>query len=99
MADSPLVHRTRCCGAVDQDRPGIGTLSRHLTPFSMRLLSGPDFMELIGQKVSKRFDGLKVACHYGCHLVRPSDAVNFDQPDPFMNINTPEDWEKILNRV
>lgn len=47
----------------------------------LRLLSSPDFMELISQKVSKRLDGLKVACHYGCHLVRPSDAVVFDDPE------------------
>jgi hypothetical protein len=24
MAGSPLVHRTNCCGAVEQDRPDVG---------------------------------------------------------------------------
>lgn len=47
----------------------------------LRLLSREDFMKAIGKKVSRRFDGLKVACHYGCHLVRPSDAVAFDDPE------------------
>ena len=47
----------------------------------LRLLSRQEFMEAIGRKVSKRFEGLKVACHYGCHLVRPSSAIDFDDPE------------------
>jgi heterodisulfide reductase subunit B len=47
----------------------------------LRLLSAPEYMEKIGQKVSKKLEGLKVACHYGCHLVRPSSAVGFDDPE------------------
>ena len=48
------------------------------------------FLEVLGDgqrlkdlesKITRRFDGLKVACHYGCHLTRPSDAVTFDDPE------------------
>jgi heterodisulfide reductase subunit B len=38
-------------------------------------------MDRIKDAVSKNLDGLRVACHYGCHLVRPSNAVDFDDPE------------------
>jgi len=38
-------------------------------------------MESIAQRITRRLDGLKIACHYGCHLTRPSDAVDFDDPE------------------
>ena len=47
----------------------------------LRLLSSRDLMEAISRKVSKKFEGLKVACHSGCHRVRPSSAVDFDDPE------------------
>ncbi len=47
----------------------------------LRLLSTEDFKEAIREKVTRKFEGLKVACHYGCHLVRPSSAVDFDDPE------------------
>jgi heterodisulfide reductase subunit B len=47
----------------------------------LKILSQADFRKTISEKISKKFDGLKVACHYGCHLVRPSDAVEFDDPE------------------
>lgn len=47
----------------------------------LRLLSSSELTELIRQGISKTFDGMKVGCHYGCHLVRPSDAVGFDDPE------------------
>ena len=31
--------------------------------------------------IKKRFKGLKVAVHYGCHLLRPSDILKFDNPE------------------
>ncbi|MEW5723252.1 MAG: CoB--CoM heterodisulfide reductase iron-sulfur subunit B family protein [Thermodesulfobacteriota bacterium] len=36
--------------------------------------------EAIGRKLGPRYEGLKVATHYGCHLLRPSPVVQFDDP-------------------
>jgi len=32
------------------------------------------------EKVAKSFKGLKIATHYGCHALRPSDVTEFDNP-------------------
>jgi heterodisulfide reductase subunit B len=45
------------------------------------LLSDEKRMQEIGARVTRKFEGLRVACHYGCHLTRPSDAVDFDDPE------------------
>ncbi|MFH1312131.1 MAG: CoB--CoM heterodisulfide reductase iron-sulfur subunit B family protein [Candidatus Eisenbacteria bacterium] len=47
----------------------------------LKILSQDSFKKIISEKITKTFEGLKVACHYGCHLVRPSDAVEFDDPE------------------
>lgn len=47
----------------------------------LKLMTDAAMMERIKVAVSRRFDGLRVACHYGCHLVRPSVAVDFDDPE------------------
>ena len=38
-------------------------------------------VEKIRELVEKPFKNLKVATHYGCHLVRPSEILKFDDPD------------------
>jgi CoB--CoM heterodisulfide reductase subunit B len=35
---------------------------------------------LIGSKIKKNFWGMRLAVHYGCHLLRPSPAVHWDDP-------------------
>jgi heterodisulfide reductase subunit B len=35
----------------------------------------------IEKKIVKRLDGLKVAFHPGCHLIRPSNVAEFDDPE------------------
>jgi heterodisulfide reductase subunit B len=47
----------------------------------LRLLTDEGVLDLIAQALSSRLEGLKAACHYGCHLVRPSSAVRFDDPE------------------
>jgi heterodisulfide reductase subunit B len=47
----------------------------------LSLLIEPDRLAALEKALVKRFGGLKVACHYGCHLVRPSSAVAFDDPE------------------
>lgn len=40
-----------------------------------------DLKEEIEKKIVKRLDGLKVAFHPGCHLIRPSNVAGFDDPE------------------
>jgi len=37
-------------------------------------------VEAIKKKIVKTFNGLKIAAHYGCHALRPSQVVRFDDP-------------------
>ena len=47
----------------------------------LKVLFDEERMKDIEAGVTRRLEGLKVACHYGCHLTRPSDAVDFDDPE------------------
>lgn len=38
-------------------------------------------MEKISEKIDHRFKDLKLAVHYGCHILRPRQVVQFDNPD------------------
>jgi heterodisulfide reductase subunit B len=37
-------------------------------------------LELLKSKVVKSLEGLKVAVHYGCHFLSPSDIIKWDNP-------------------
>ncbi|MGQ9723744.1 MAG: heterodisulfide reductase-related iron-sulfur binding cluster, partial [Candidatus Jordarchaeum sp.] len=37
-------------------------------------------LDAIREKIVYPLHGLKVACHYGCHLLRPSEVIFFDNP-------------------
>jgi heterodisulfide reductase subunit B len=37
-------------------------------------------IEAIKRKMARTFKGLKIATHYGCHALRPSQVVGFDNP-------------------
>jgi heterodisulfide reductase subunit B len=37
--------------------------------------------EVIQQSVARRLDGLRVAIHYGCHLLKPSRTMQVDDPN------------------
>jgi heterodisulfide reductase subunit B len=37
-------------------------------------------VEVIKKNISKALKGLKIAVHYGCHALRPSQVVRFDNP-------------------
>lgn len=37
-------------------------------------------VESIQEKIEKRYEGLKIATHYGCHVLRPSKIMQFDNP-------------------
>ena len=34
----------------------------------------------IQKEVKRMYDGLRIAAHYGCHILRPSQVVQFDNP-------------------
>ena len=36
-------------------------------------------VETIRKRLKKTLNGLKIATHYGCHLIRPKDVVGFDR--------------------
>jgi heterodisulfide reductase subunit B len=37
-------------------------------------------VEAIKDKIARSFDGLQIAAQYGCHVLRPSKVVEFDDP-------------------
>ena len=50
-------------------------------------------MDRVAETVSKPLDGLKVAVHYGCHLLKPSRVMRVDDPD------RPTILEKLLEAI
>jgi CoB--CoM heterodisulfide reductase subunit B len=47
----------------------------------------------IKEKIVKSLKGLRIAVHYGCHLIRPSRAIHFDDPIK------PRKYEKIIETL
>jgi len=37
-------------------------------------------INVLKEKATKAFKGIKIATHYGCHALRPSDVTEFDDP-------------------
>jgi len=37
-------------------------------------------LDKVNEKVEKYLEGFKVAVHYGCHYLRPSEIINWDDP-------------------
>jgi len=55
---------------------GGGVEVRHL----LQVLHHEVGIKAITKRIARRFAGLKVAAHYGCHVLRPSTVVQFDDP-------------------
>jgi len=47
----------------------------------VELFSQPEWLEKIKKLLIKPLDGLNLAVHYGCHLIRPSKIMQFDHPE------------------
>jgi heterodisulfide reductase subunit B len=37
-------------------------------------------IEVLRERLVRKFDGLKIATHYGCHILRPRKVTQFDNP-------------------
>jgi heterodisulfide reductase subunit B2 len=46
----------------------------------LSVLSGDFGTDAIAARIEKRFSGLKIAAHYGCHALRPAAVTGFDDP-------------------
>ncbi len=77
-----LAHDSEAREAAEQclGKAGIDLRTPEVSHF-LRIMTDDEVMEKIKDAVSTKLGGLKVACHYGCHLVRPSSAVDFDDPE------------------
>jgi CoB--CoM heterodisulfide reductase subunit B len=47
----------------------------------------------IKQQIRKPFDGMKLAAHTGCHMLRPSSSIFFDDP------NKPEKFDALIEAL
>ena len=64
------------------DKEGL-RYEAHREPKHFLQVLHEDFgVENIRQRLKKTFQGLKVATHYGCHILRPSKVVQFDRVFP-----------------
>ncbi|MGI6589998.1 MAG: CoB--CoM heterodisulfide reductase iron-sulfur subunit B family protein [Eggerthellaceae bacterium] len=59
----------------------------------LELLSQPDIVELIKQHASKSLKGLRLACYYGCTLVRPAGVCEFD------DVENPQSMDRLMAAV
>ena len=70
------VIRRSVCDAIGRDYDGSVKV-RHF----IEVLLEDVGLETIGNAVKHSLNGLKVACYYGCLLVRPPEVVQFDDPE------------------
>lgn len=76
LKDKELVNN--CLKKVDLEFKGENKL-RHLVPFFHDEVG----ISKIKNKIVKPFNGMRIAVHYGCHMIRPSHALKNDDPlDP-----------------
>jgi heterodisulfide reductase subunit B2 len=68
--------RKSVCDAIGRDYDGK-VLVRHF----IEVLLEDVGLQTIGNAVKRSLNGLKVACYYGCLLVRPPKVVKFDDPE------------------
>jgi heterodisulfide reductase subunit B len=47
----------------------------------VRMLKDDVGLEKLGSMVVKPFEGLRVGAHYGCHMLKPSDVMLYDDPE------------------
>jgi len=50
-------------------------------------------LDTLKKQCTRPLDGMRIAIHYGCHLIRPSQAIDFD--DPF----APKKFDEIIKAL
>lgn len=53
----------------------------------VEILSAPETLERLATLIRKPLTGMKVACYYGCLLVRPPKVLGFDDPEDPQSID------------
>ncbi len=74
--------RKSVCDAIGRDYDGSVKV-RHF----IEVLLEDVGLQTIGKAVKRSLNGLKVACYYGCLLVRPPKVVKFDDPENPMSLD------------
>ncbi len=59
----------------------------------VEIFSRPEYLEKIKKLVKKPLENISVSAHYGCHLLRPSRVLKFDDPE------NPESMDNILKAI
>ena len=59
----------------------------------VEIFSQPEWLDKIKQVTVRPLDDLNLAVHYGCHLIRPSEIMQFDDPE------RPETIDSILETM
>lgn len=62
------------------EREGLGYKGAVEVRHLLSVLHQDVGVEAIHKQIAKTFRGLKIAAHYGCHALRPSQVVGFDDP-------------------
>jgi heterodisulfide reductase subunit B len=75
VSTDPEIRRS-VCDAIGRDYDGK-VLVRHF----IEVLLAEVGLQKISKAVKRSLKGLKLACYYGCLLVRPPKVVNFDDPE------------------
>jgi heterodisulfide reductase subunit B len=57
------------------------------------IVQNEDIKEALEAKLTKSLHGLKVACYYGCMLIRPVEEVNFDDAE------NPQSMDEVMRLV
>jgi len=71
----------------DETRKQMQDLVEHKFNLKIKIFNLVDLirnqveLDTIRSKVTNPLKGLKVACYYGCLLVRPAEVVQFDDPE------------------
>ncbi|WP_243546639.1 CoB--CoM heterodisulfide reductase iron-sulfur subunit B family protein [Pseudodesulfovibrio tunisiensis] len=81
-AVSRLAHGGRLAGGTAEllDRDGLSLPDRPEVFHLLTVLAKHVGIDTLRGRVSRPLAGLAVACHYGCHALRPGDVTGFDDP-------------------
>jgi heterodisulfide reductase subunit B len=59
----------------------------------LEVLTGDGFIQRIQNSIQRDLSGLQVVCYYGCHISRPAQIMQFDDPED------PQSMDRLLNWV